>query len=70
MRAGDPVVFIYDEPELGLAGGTHGTLTAIRTSDDVDFETDDGREFTTDLDMLNPLSAPPWPPAGSERERP
>ena len=56
MRVGDRVVFTYDEPELDLAAGTRGTLTAIRTSDDVDFKATDGREFTTELDMLEPAT--------------
>lgn len=56
MRVGDAVVFTYDEPELGLAVGTRGFVTAIRALDDVDFTTVDGREFTTELDMLEPAA--------------
>jgi len=55
MHLGDNVAFAYDEPELDLAASTQGTLTAIRTSDSVDFTTADGRVFTTELDMLEPL---------------
>jgi hypothetical protein len=56
MRVGDSVVFTGDEPELDLAAGTHGTLTAIRSAVDVDFEASDGREFTTELSMLAPVN--------------
>lgn len=47
MRVGGRVVFTYD---------TRGTLTAIRTPDDVDFKATDGREFTTELDMPEPAT--------------
>ena len=55
MHTGDRIVFTYDEPALDLAAGTRGTLTAIRTTCDVDIKTDDGRDFTTELSMLHPV---------------
>ncbi|MFF1613240.1 hypothetical protein ACFVYA_36205 [Amycolatopsis sp. NPDC058278] len=37
-------MFTYDEPELDLAG-TRGTLTVIRTPEDIDSMIVDGREL-------------------------
>ncbi len=54
MNVGDQVVFLDDEPVLDLHEGTPATVTAVRGSDDIEFQLADGRIFTTFESSLGP----------------
>ncbi|WP_020634933.1 hypothetical protein [Amycolatopsis alba] len=54
MNVGDQVVFLDDEPELGLREGTPATVTASCKPDYIEFRLADGRVFTTLESSLRP----------------